>query len=146
MAGCLLHLFTLAVSIAAGVGAWYVVDWAALGLRPFLPPAIAEHLPLVAAAVWVWGTYMAIYVAVPGWYRGDAKSQLSVYRFACLLPLVILGRGRRGLGIAGGNLGERLATMVLLCALLCTLTWMLFRYVDGRRRMASDLQRDGPAK
>jgi len=58
----------------------------------------------------------------------------QLYRFSALIPFVVLGVGRRGLGIVQWNFAERMLAIVILSVVLSAATWQILRVVDRRLR------------
>ena len=132
--GCGLLLLGLGFTILAGVAAWHITAFLVDGLRGLIAVAIAEKLPPVAATVAAWSACIGFYLAVPGLYRATGDAKLQLYRFSALIPFVVLGAGRRGLGIVQWNLAERMSAILILSTLLCLATWQILRVADRRLR------------
>jgi len=132
--GCILTLLGLALTILAGVAGWYIIAFLVDEFRGLLAAAIAEMLPPLAATVAAWSAYIGFYLAVPGLYRLTSEAKLQLYRFSALIPFVVLGAGRRGLGIVQWNLAVRLSAIAILSTLFCLATWQLLRVADRRLR------------
>lgn len=92
-------------------------------IRGLMAVAIAEKLPPLVATVAAWSACIAFYLVVPGLYRPTGDVKLQLYRFSALIPFVVLGAGRRGLGVVQWNLAERLSAIMILSTLLCLATW-----------------------
>jgi hypothetical protein len=132
--GCSLTLLGLALTILAGLAGWYTTAFLVDGLRGLIAVAVAEKLPPLAATIAAWSACIGFYLAVPGLYRPTGDVKLQLYRFSALIPFVVLGAGRRGLGIVQWNLAERLSAIMILSTLLCLATWQILRVVDRRLR------------
>ncbi|MHB8865467.1 MAG: hypothetical protein ACYC6N_24060 [Pirellulaceae bacterium] len=134
--GCLLPLVRIAAAIGAGIGGWYLAAKAIPVLQPVIGAAVAEKLPALAATLTAWAALLGLYLVVPGWYRGTAIEKIVVYRFSVLLPVVVLGAGRRGLGVVRWELVERIPLMLVLSSMLYVFSWLVLRTVDRHRRVA----------
>jgi hypothetical protein len=77
---------------------------------------------------------IGFYLLVPGWYRPTDDVKMQLYRVSAFIPFVILGAGRRGLGIVRWPLVERMLISVILSAVLCAAMWQVLRVVDRRLR------------
>ncbi len=134
LVGCLMILGGFAAAILAGIAGWHIADLAVPALRRFIFPAMVDKLPGVAATVSAWGAYLAVHIAVPGWYRGTDKAKAGLFKVSLFIPLVVLGMGRRGLGLVKWDFVERMAIILLLSATQCLLTWLVLRSIDKCRR------------
>jgi hypothetical protein len=132
--GCILTLFGLALTILAGVAGWHITAFLVDGLRGLIAVAVAEKLPPLVATVSAWSACLGFYLFVPGLYRPTGDVKLQLYRFSALIPFVVLGVGRRGLGLVQWNLVERMTAILILSSLFCLATWQILRVVDRRLR------------
>lgn len=134
LGGCSLTLLGHALTIVAGIAGWHITAFLVDGFRGLMVVAVAEKLlPLVATAA-AWSACIGFYLAVSGLYRPTGDIKLQLYRFSAMIPFVVLGGGRRGLGIVQWNRGGRLSAIAILSILLCLASWQLLRVVDRRLR------------
>lgn len=128
--GCALPLAELVSSIAAGAAGWYGTRGAIALLPQELQVHVLHWLPASICVFSSWFVFIGVRLTIPGWYRRTATERQSLYRYSVLLPWIVLGGGRRGLGLGPAGFVELLTLALSFSMILWWLCRSALRAAD----------------